>query len=189
MLGEWMMSLTHIKKVLLFICIVFLFLPPIPVNGLGLVSLHEVPPDFEFPPVTLNGTNQSVSGGSGRVVINQALSLNLIEQWEVTVQASPLKQVGGSGQELPLYSFKLNKPISHDNRVTIPGGPWEIDVDSPVTIIQGKTSLGLLTQYIVDFGQNPFTIQLDPGFKLLDPGQSSTKYETTITWTLTNPVL
>ena len=183
------MNHTLLKRTLFFLMFIILFIPPVTANGLSLVTLKEVPSDFEFTPVTLDGTNQSALGGSGRIVIAQVLSLSLIEQWQVTVQASPLKQAGDSGRELPLHSLKLNKPISSDSQVTIPGGPWMIDTDSPITIIQGKTLLGLPRQFVTDFGNHPFTLELDPGLELLNPGQSSTKYETTITWTLTTPVL
>ena len=176
---------TRMIKIIFLICVLFVISSPHSVKGLGLVQWAEVPPNFQFTPTTLNGTNQSVLGGSGRIVIRQLLSLTLTEKWVVTVQAPPLKQVGGSREIV--HSLKLNNPISSDNGVSIVGGPWYID-PSPVTIIRGQTSIGLLTNYAVNFGSNAFTLNLDPGLKLLNPGQSSTQYTTTITWTLTNPI-
>jgi hypothetical protein len=172
--------------ILILITIALTLISPKSVKGLGLVQWTEVPADFSFSDVWLDDINPSVKGGSGKIVIKQLLSLSLIENWEVTVQAPPFSQVNGN--KTISNSLKLNSPISHDERITIVGGPWDVK-ESPITIIRGNTKLGKATNYEVNFGIDAFSLFIDPGLIYLEHGQTSAQYTTTITWTLTNPVL
>jgi len=171
-----------LKKYLFIICLAIIIFPK-QVHG---SSLMEVPSSFQFPSVTLTGETQDVQGGGGRIVVGDLLGL--LENWRVTVQAAPIRQVGGTGITLPIGSLQLNGPSAGNNTYAHyikEGSPWIIDRGEPVEILNnGLLVLGIGTIYSFDFGYDPFQLTIPSGTKLIDSGQESADYETTITWTL-----
>lgn len=182
------MKYRYLKIVILFLC--FLSLPK---QVHGVVVFAEDPPSANFGSISLTGADQEIDGGQGRISVK---GLNLIwESMKITVQGGPLTQVGGSGLTLPSDSLQLNKPILGtrafytDYEDEIIGGPWFIDRQDqePILIVSGAfTPLGVLGWANFTFEPSPFTLFIQPHVKMIDPGQTSATYTTTITWTLTS---
>lgn len=178
------MKVFLLKKTIFSLCLLLVFIFPHQVQGIS--TIIEAPANFQFPSVTLNGDIQSVSGGSGKIVVADVLGL--FENWRVTVKATQFTQIGGSGLQLPMGSLQLERPIagnvSYDKYIRS-GSPWIIDVAEPTEIINnGGQLLGIGRIYSFDFGSNPFILTIYPNVKMIDVGSTSGEYQTTVTWTL-----
>lgn len=173
------------KKIMILIIFISLF----PTTGFAAAFLEVPPEEINFDPITLNGDLQSTNGGEGNISVK---ATNLLgEKWEVTVQGSELRQTDGSGLVLPKGSLQLNKPVLEteiDCDCTIGDGPWFIDNEEPVVLLDGGFyPLGLVFGWFtVRFDPYPFTLFIYPNEKMIDPGHTEATYQTTITWTLSS---
>lgn len=165
------MKVFQIKKMIFSICLLSIFIFPHKTQGIS--TIVSAPDNFQFSSVTLNGGIQSVSGGSGKIVVRDVLGL--LENWRVTVKATPFTQIGGSGLRLPMGSLQLQRPTAGNtsyNKYICSGSPWTIDRVEPTEILNnGLLLLGIGNFYSFDFGSNPFTLTIYPNVKIIDEGK------------------
>ncbi|AGK53868.1 hypothetical protein [Bacillus sp. 1NLA3E] len=190
-------------KLAISLTLLFILAYPKSVEG---IMLKSVPGNVSFPTVSLNGTPQETSGGTGSIKLYN-IDLLIPEDWRMTVQATQFVQSGGIGLTLPLHSLSLKKPkpyeyigildislgllgVQYNGLIVGNGDSWIIDNEEPVVILQ-RASTGILIEVAgieFKFPIDAFTLNLNPGTKMISEGSHSSTFTSTITWTLYNDI-
>lgn len=172
----------------LVVCIYYSFSFPEQAHGAAFFSSPESLPSASFTDVTITEEVQNMPGGIGKIEVSGLLGGLLWEDWSVTVEASPFTNtLNGSILTLPIGSFQLITPTSNNTGCKIQaGGPWIIDDGQPKEIVNGRFAFLGLGSCTFNFNPSPFILTIYPNVKMIDPGNTTAAYQSTITWTLTS---
>ncbi len=152
----------------------------------GQVDMLTVPKSVKFSPIQLNGEKQNSFGTLGKLMIHD--SRNQADGWRLNVTISPFTDTN-IAKQLPKGSLSLKNQVSVTKVkgpetgkpiVQIPNTP--IDNGAAHTIIRASKDVAI-GEYQVDFGQNAFQLQLDPGTTYVGKDRQAA-YTSTVTWSL-----
>ncbi|AFQ19818.1 hypothetical protein BTG_32408 (plasmid) [Bacillus thuringiensis HD-771] len=158
----------------------------IPTTQKGQIDMLTVPRSVEFSPIQLNGEIQKSFGTLGKIMIHD--SRNQADGWRLDVTISPFTD-SNIAKQLPKGSLSLKNQVSVTKVkgpetgkpiVQIPNTP--IDNGAAHTIIRASKDVAI-GEYQVDFGQNAFQLQLDPGTTYVGKDRQAA-YTSTVTWSL-----
>lgn len=113
--------------------------------------------------------------------------------WNVTVAATPFKEVGGREYTLPSHSLVLQKPsgilVTSGDAMKLPtiqnGGPWVIDGGDAVKLVFANPGYGI-GSYEITFPSDALELTIQPENVLIDQTNYplGTPYTSTLTFTV-----
>ncbi|QST02785.1 WxL domain-containing protein (plasmid) [Pontibacillus sp. ALD_SL1] len=152
-------------------------------------NLEIVSPNanVDFGTISVDGTTQTVNLSLGTLVARDYRGTG--EGWHINMQATPFTQTGGLGLTLPTNTFKLNgisSIVQTDGSSGLPvvsgAAPWTID-SGAVEIVTAAVNDGL-GSFDIDFPVNALSLDVDTAGNVVDPGETPTVFNSTITWTI-----
>ena len=151
-----------------------------------------VPKANDFGTIKLDGLPKKITTGfSGMITVGDETKSG--NGWNVTVQATPFKEIGGNGISLPSGSLVLREPnqmnVKSGDAVKLPtiqnGGPWVIDGGTAVKLIHAKPTEAM-GSYEIGFPSDALELTLQPEIIQVDRENYplGTPYTSTITFTV-----
>ena len=154
--------------------------------------LITAPSMESFANVVVNGFKQIIKT-SFTTSIQIADNTGTGNGWNVTVAATPFKEVGGKGYTLPSQSLVMQRPnnilVKSGDAVKLPtiqsGGPWVIDGGNAVKIVSANAGYGM-GSYEIGFPNNALELTIKPETTYIDSIDYplGTPYTSTITFTV-----
>lgn len=147
-----------------------------------------VPTIENFPSTTLTGTKQTITTSfSAPLQIIDNTGSNA--EWRLMVQASPFREVAGTGRSMPMHALTLQMPTHITNidgntpPSLIDNAPKIIDTEHAVPILHTNAAEGAGENHII-FPINALELTLLPEIAYIDSSDSSKEvsYVSTITF-------